>query len=157
MNIKYYWYGLSERERYTLGGGIVFAIFFLIYVLIYAPLSSKIHNNLQQLDEKQATLTWMESIQNTTVRDAPQAVSNSKLLALLSNELNLNTFKRYQVELQQTGVSEIRLTFTEVPYNLFINWLKKFTKTYAVAINQLNVERTERTGIVKIVVLFKTT
>lgn len=156
-SVKAYWVSLNERERLVLGIGVVFCVFYLFYLLIYSPLVNAVHNKSQQFLEKQETLVWMQQVrQQYKHKKAPQVLTSSKLLTVLADQLNTTSFKSFPYQLQQTGVSDIQLVFDQVPYNGFIAWLWSINEKYTISIKQLNIERTDTPGVVKLVMVIAT-
>lgn len=151
--MKTYWDNLNERERWMVGVGGVCCALFLIYMLFFAPLIHAVRNKTQQLHEKQETLVWMRQAQQRykSVK-APQALSNSKLLSILAEQLKSTSFHAFSYQLQQTGAGDIQLSFDKVPYNAFVNWLWSIRQQYAFSIKQFNSEKTDTLGVVKIMV-----
>lgn len=156
-SVKAYWISLNERERWILGLGVIFCVVYLFYLLIYSPLANAVHNKSQQFLEKQETLVWMQQVrQQYKNKKAPQVLTSSKLLTVLADQLNATSFKRFPYQLQQTGVSDIQLIFDQVPYNGFITWLWSINEKYTISIKQLNIERTDTPGVVKLVLVIAT-
>ena len=154
---KIYWSNLNERERWTLGLGVVFCVFYMFYLLIYAPLANAVHNKSQLLIEKQETLAWMQQVRlEHKANKAPQTLTSSKLLTVLADQLNTTSFKQFPYHLQQTGVSDIQLIFDEVPYNAFIAWVWSVNEKYTISIKQLNIEHTDVPGVVKLTIIIAT-
>lgn len=149
--MKNYWSSLNDRERLTLGLGVVFCICYLFYLLVYAPLTRAVNNASARLSEKKETLQWMQEVrQEYKVKKMPQVLTSSKLLTVLADSLNKTSFKQFPYQLQQTGVSDIQLVFEQVPYNAFIVWLWNMSERYIIVIKQLNIEKTETAGVVKL-------
>jgi len=156
--VKTYWTNLNERERWTLGAGGVFCFFYLLYVLIYAPITGAWHNKVSQLAEKKRVLVWMQQArlqQHAAIK--LQTLSAGKLLAVLAAQLSKTSFKQFPSQLQQTGVGDIQLSFDQVPYHAFVLWLWSMNNKYAISIKQFNVERTETSGLVKVMLVLAVT
>ena len=156
MNV--YWSNLNERERWILSLGALFCVLYLFYLLIYSPLASAVHDKSQQLAEKQETLVWMQHVrQQYKIKKAPETLTSSKLLTVLAEQLNATSFKQFPYQLQQTGASDIQLIFEKVPYNAFMSWLWSINEKYTISIKQLNAERTDTPGVVKLMIVIATT
>ena len=156
MNV--YWSNLNERERWILSLGALFCVLYLFYLLIYSPLTSAVHDKSQQLAEKQETLVWMQHVrQQYKIKKAPETLTSSKLLTVLAEQLNATSFKQFPYQLQQTGASDIQLIFEKVPYNAFMSWLWSINEKYTISIKQLNAERTDTPGVVKLMIVIATT
>ena len=155
--MKTYWGNLNERERWLLGTGALLCFVYLFYLLLYAPLASAVRNKSQQVAEKQETLAWMQQVrQQHKSRKAPLTLSSSKLLTVLAEQLNKTSFKQFPYQLQQTGASDIQLIFDKVPYDAFMAWVWTVNGKYTISIKQLNVERTDSPGVVKLMMIIAT-
>lgn len=153
-NVKTYVNNLNERDRRVLVFGGVCVFFLLIYLIVFAPLLHAKHFKSQQLLEKQETLAWMQKMhQQHHTLNAPQVLTTSKLLTILAERLNATSFHRFPYQLQQTGTGNIQLSFDNVPYNAFINWLWSLREKYAFSIEQLSAERTQTPGVVKLILI----
>lgn len=149
-----YWNNLNDRERWMLGIGGVCCIAFLFYLLIYSPLVNSVYDKTQQLIEKKETLAFLQKakMQQRSTKKV-QVLSKSKLLTVLAEQLNTTSFHRSIYQLQQTGSDDIQLSFDEVPFNAFIQWLWSMNEKYAFLIKQWNAERTLTPGVVKVVLI----
>jgi general secretion pathway protein M len=157
--VKAYLGNLNDRERWTLGLGVFVCVAYLFYLMVYSPLAKTVHNSSLELLEKQETLVWMQQVQQQykgKARKTLQVLSSSNLLTVLADKLNEASFKRFPYQLQQTGVSDIQLMFDQVPYNTFISWLWSFNEKYKVSVKQLNIERTDTPGVVKLMMVIAT-
>lgn len=142
---------LSERDRLMLGLGSVFCVFYLYYLILYAPLDKAVHNARQQLAEKQATKLWMEQVRGDyKAQNKTEEISSNQLLSLLAGLLKSASFKSYPYQLQQTGSHDIQLTFDEVPFNEFMRFIRTLNEKYAFFVKQWLIERTSTPGVVKL-------
>ena len=156
-SIKIYWGNLNERERVTLIVGIVFCVGYFFYLLIYSPLSSAVQNQSKVLLEKQETYAWMKQVSSQhQLKQAPKALSSSKLLSVLAFQLKSTSFKQFPYQLQQTGASDIQLSFDRVPYTAFVAWLWSINEKYTLAIKQLNIEKTSTAGVIQLTLVIAT-
>jgi len=152
--VKAYWQNLNDRERWMLGLGVTFCIFYLFYLVVYAPLTTAIDDKSKQLREKQETLAWMQQIRHQPkTTHAPQSLTNTQLLTLIANQLRNTSFKQFPYQLQQTGVGEIQLSFDQVPFNPFMVWLWSLNQKYVVSIKQFSADHTDVAGVVKLMVV----
>ncbi len=58
--MKAYWYNLNEREKWMVAIAAICVFFYVYYLLLYAPLSTRVATKNKQLYEKTSTLKWME-------------------------------------------------------------------------------------------------
>lgn len=153
-----YWNNLNDRERLLLSLGLSIVAIYLIYLLIYAPLSKSVHHKSLQLLEKQDTLTWMKKINGEIQKETPaELISNTKLLSLVDSQLREGELKNFSHQLQQTNSGEIQLSFDEAPFNAFLAWLWSLQSTYSIALKQLNLEKTNTPGMIKLNLIISTT
>lgn len=149
-----YWNNLNERERWLASIGSVITLIYLFYLLIYSPLSSSVSDKSKQLIEKQQTLSWMQQVRQLPVNQKTQgSISNTKLLAVIGNQLNEKTFQAYPYQLQQTGPGDIQLSFDRVPYKQFLLWLWALNNDYAITLKQFTAERSQTAGVVKLLIV----
>lgn len=150
-----HWTHLNERERWTLGVGVGFCCICLFYYLLYSPLTTAVHTNSQQWLEKQETLKWMQQIrQEYPSEKTSKTVTSTQFLTILDARLAKTAFKQFNYQLQQTGVGDIKLTFDNVPYTLFFDWLRSFNQEYVFTIKQFTADSTDTPGVVKLMVIF---
>ncbi len=152
--IANYWSNLTERERWIAAIGSVCVLIYLFYLLIYSPLSNSVNEKSQLLIEKQETLAWMELVrQQPKNLKKSEALSNTKLLALIGNQLSDKTFRQFPYQLQQTGPGDIQLSFDRVPYKQFLSWLWSLSNDYRITLKQFTADRTETPGVVKLLIV----
>ena len=156
-SLKSYWGNLNERDRITLSVGIIVCGAYLLYLLIYSPLANAVHNKSNELLEKRETYAWMQQVRSHfQLKQPPKVLSSSKLLTVLAIELKSTSFKQFPYQLQQTGASDIQLSFEQVPYAAFVAWIGSINKKYTITIQQLNVDRTPTPGVVKLMMVIAT-
>jgi general secretion pathway protein M len=154
--VKNYWLNLNDRERGMLGGAVIFLFLYLFYAVIYAPLTTSVAEKTQQVFEKQATLTWMQNVRHQAHAQKPKTLSSSQLLSMFAAQLKSAAFHPFSYQIQQTGAGDIQLSFEQVPYNLFLEWLWSIQQKYAFTIKQLTIEHTETPGVVKLLIVIST-
>lgn len=152
--MKAYWSSLNEREQWFLGLGIGVSLLYLFYLLVYAPLDHAVQNKTQQLLEKKVTLAWMQqqALPNKTLL-VTKKLTNNQLLTAFATQLRTVSFQQSNFKLQQTGNGDIQLSYEQVPFTPFVQWLHAMSEKYAIAIKQLNAERSAAPGMVKLLVI----
>jgi general secretion pathway protein M len=150
--IKEQWNNLNERDQKTLIGGTICAVILLIYIFVYSPLISAIEQEKMTINDSIDTLTWMRQAlpkMDDAIRQQ-KMISNTKLLSLINQQLNTNDLKSFSFQLQQGNNQDIQISYKNVPFMPFIKWLWSLDSQYRVQIKQLNVEKLETTGTVKL-------
>lgn len=146
-----YWEQWNRRERIWVVIGIVFLVLYLGYALCFAPLNRAISRAQSHLHSGRETLTWMQQVrQQKQSMTTPEMLSHAELLTIVGQQLASSAFHQYPYQLEQTASGDIQLSFAEVPYNVFLVWLKKLNTHYAFSIKQLSVSRTPAPGAVKL-------
>lgn len=152
--IANYWHNLNERERWMAIIGSICMLIYLFYLLVYSPLTTAVSTRSKELREKQETLIWMQQVrQQPRSQKTAQTINNTKLLALIGNQLSSNSLQKFVYQLQQTGSGDVQLSYDRVPYNLFLSWLWALSNDYAISFKQFSAERTDTPGIVKLMVV----
>lgn len=142
---------INDRERLALLIGALCILIYLFYALVYRPLHTAVLDNRNQLKEKKETLAWMQTINKLPLRHSPpQAVSSSKLLTIMANELSRPPLKAFPVRLQQTSQGDIQLTFDSVPYLAFLKWLWLFNQHYTIGLKQVLIVKSNTPGLVNV-------
>lgn len=153
--MKAYWQQLNEREQIAVVVMGVFAVLYLFYALIYAPLVSSVAVAQADWHMKKDTLIWMRHAeQNYDGEKKPQTVAAGNLLSILTQVLNQSSFRRFPYQLSQTATGEIQLNFEQVPYNGFILWLQAQSTRYTMTVKHLDITKTDVAGVVKASVMF---
>ncbi len=151
-----FWSQLNERDRSMLVVGGVICFFYLFYALLYAPLAGSVDESRQQLIEKKATYAWMKQVRPQAHQGkAVEVLDAPHLLTVLSDQLRSISFRHYPYQLQQAGPKDIQLSFEEVPYNASMAWLSSVSQQYAFSIKQLQVDRTAKAGVVKLILVIE--
>jgi general secretion pathway protein M len=152
--IEKYWQDLTERERWMVVVGIVCALLYLFYFLVYQPLRTAVNTKTNQRIEKQETLAWMQQVrQQSKNQHTTQVINNSKLLALIGNQLSSNGLRQFAYQLQQTGSGDIQLSYEQVPFKQFLTWLWNLRNDYLITLKQFSAERTNTPGVVKLMIV----
>lgn len=152
--MKNYWNSLNHREKAMVALAAITVMVYLFYLLVYSPLKTSLNTKTHQLIEKTDTLKWMQKARlQERSSHAREAISNGQLLTLIANQLKEGPLKRFPNQLQQTSNGEIQLNFNEVPFNQCLKWLEKIHQNYAVTIKQLNAEKTQTSGLVKLSII----
>lgn len=152
--MKSYLHNLNERERWMVYSAVVCVILYVYYFFLYSPITSSVESQQEQLIEKADSLQWMNKVKNQKSTGlVKKSIDNGQLLTLLSTQLKNQTSINFPFQLQQTSSGEIQLSFEQVPFNLFIEWLTQLNKQYTINIKQLDVNKTTTPGVVRLMVI----
>lgn len=153
--MRAYWQQLNEREQtIVMFAGVGLSVY-LLYALVFAPLSEAVTQAQMNWHSKTNTLSWLRRAQqNYNPSQKPQRVAASNLLSILTAVLKQTSFHHFPYQLAQTTSGEIQLNFEEVPYNAFTVWLRNQTARYTLTIKNMEVTKTPVPGVVKVSVVF---
>lgn len=151
-----FWNNINERERILIKVTVCLLAVYLFYIAIYSPVHKAIIYNILQLQEKKETLVWMSDIQQQINHKPKASISTAKLMALIGKQINNSPIHAYAYQLQQTNLGEIQLSFEQIPYNTVLLWLWSLcTSNYSLQLKQLDIEKTNNPGFVKIMLVIK--
>lgn len=144
------WQNLNERERWMVILAVATTVVYLIYLLIYSPLVNAVQNKTEQLLDKKETLQWMQQVRGQARAEKKASLSSAKLLSLIEQQLKTNKSLNFPHSIQQTSTGDIQISFDQVPFNLFMQWLGELNHRYNMRINQLQAERLDTAGMIKL-------
>lgn len=151
--MKNYFQSLNEREKWMVIATAVCVFFYIYYYMLYAPLSNKVTTRQSQLVEKSATLKWMQQVKTTyKAHGARITLDNNQLLSVIDRALKEDSAFEGNYQLQQTQAGDIQISFTEVPFKIFMDWLGEFNKKYQFNIRQLDASESKTPGVVSMTV-----
>ena len=152
--MKSYLSTLNEREKWMVLGAALCVVIYVYYMFLYSPLMSNVEQKSTQLIEKTATLEWMNKVkQQKNTSSVKQSVDNGQLPTLLATQLKNSAVLKFPYQLQQTNSGEIQLSFEQVPFNLFIQWLLQINNKYNINIKQIDVNKTPTPGLAQLMIM----
>lgn len=144
---------MNERERWMVLGALLCVGIYIYYFFLYSPLATQVEEKEAQLVEKIQTLEWMNKVKNLkNTEPTKRSVDNGQLLTLLATQLKNSTI-HFPYQLQQTNSGEIQISFAQIPFNVFIEWLIKIDKDYNINIKQLDVNKSATPGITQLMII----
>lgn len=154
MDFKLYIGQLNTRERYMLLLAGIVLVFYIFYALVYSPLANSVSKKQVILSENKQTLLWMENVYDKYHNiQQSEVLSSDKLLSILSTQLKNSNLQDFNYQIEQTSTGDIRLSFSQVSYNDFMQWLWKFCGKYTLIIKQFTAVAKGSPGVVKVNVI----
>ena len=154
--MKDWFLSLTQRERTLVQVAVSVAVMFLLYLLIFDPISTSYSKNKKNVAAATETLEWMKTAaqevkqlsggRNLSAR--PQGKQQVlSLVDLSARKAGLSTvMKRVQPE----GDSGVRVWFENAAFDELIKWLATIESDHGLSVNEINVEQTESTGLVNV-------
>ncbi len=151
--MKEWWNQLALREKQMLTVGGFFLCAFLIYILLWAPLTSRTESLRKQITTQQTLLSWMQEAEKrlVTLEKNPQTATSTRsegsLLSVVQKQINRTTLVGALTDLHQLETDSIQLTFQKVSFDQLMKWLILITGQEGLVIKQLSVAPSATPGI----------
>jgi type II secretory pathway component PulM len=151
--MKDWWLNLSNREKQTTGIGAIAVVLFLIYALIWSPLSNSVDTLREKIHHNQGLLSWMEQTDKKIEglqqnQESATRTANSSLLNIIQTELNTTPFANNVAQLQQAENDSVDFRLQKVSFDNLIKWLTAICRKEQLVITQLSVTPNATPGIV---------
>lgn len=152
-----WWLNLSLRERQTLSVGGVFIVLFLLYEIIWSPLSDSVSALRTRVQQNGVLLAWMEQADQhmhalTKISTTP---STASILSLVQTELKKSPFAQHVGQLRQGENNTVQMTLQKVNFDQLITWLTMLWKTNGLIATQVSIMPSAGAGIVSAEVILK--
>jgi type II secretory pathway component PulM len=140
--MKNWWSNLSFREKQTVSMGAALLLIFLIYEIIFAPLSSHVNSLRQKVRSNQALLHWMQdsdarisSLEKTQKQQTRN--TSTSLLSVVQNGINNSAIAQNVTQLQQSENDSVQMKLQKVGFDTFIQWLTAICQQQQLIILQM--------------------
>ena len=161
--MKDWWINLSLRDKQMLTLGGVVVVIFLLYLLIWSPISNTVSTLRTTLQHNQATLVWMQKAdkQIQSIEKNPSASRSTQttasLLSIVQNEINQNPLAKNLTQLRQAETDSVQLSFLHVDFDQLIAWLTQLWQQQNITVIQATVKKGDSQGVVAAEVMLKQT
>lgn len=152
------WAAMGRREqRVVIGGGIVLLVV-LGQVAVVEPGLAWLEQRRRQLEEKNATLAWMQRSAQEMARlrsagvaaAASRAPSGESLLALADRTAKEKGLGGALRRVEPDGAGRVRMWFEKAPFAGVMAWLSELEGQRSVRVENLVVDREEQPGQVRV-------
>ena len=154
--MKHWFLSLTQRERVMVQAAASVVGIFVVYLLIVEPISSTYEQNKKNVASSMETLQWMRTAaqevkklsggRGTTGKTKGKQFVLSTVDRSAKNAGLATVMKRVQPE-SDTGV---RVWFENAPFDDLIKWLSIIESKHGLSVNEINIEKTESTGLVNV-------
>ena len=121
---------------------------FILYSILWVPISNSVENAKKTYQKEYALLSWMsaqeahvlEGRKNPTNRSA----SNKSLLSLVNNEAQRSSLplKRYEPD----GDKKLRVWLEDVPFDSVILWMNTLSESKGLSISSVSIDAEQGRG-----------
>ena len=154
--MKQWFLSLTQRERVLVQAAASVVGVFVVYLLIIEPISSTYAKNKKNVASSMETLQWMrtaaEEVKKLSGGRSIKGSSKGKQFILSTVDKSAknaglaSVMKRVQPE-SDTGV---RVWFENASFDELIKWLSIIESKHGLSVNEINIEKTESTGLVNV-------
>lgn len=148
--LRNYLSSLSMRERWVLFSGGAIAIILLFYALCWHPLTIRIEDLQQRLQEKGSRLNWLTGVRDH-LNHLPKSTTKelvSDVMAVTERSLSEAGLAGYLREVSQPESGQLQVVFADIPFDTFIDWLQDFDQQYAVKFLKFKIKSGADSGMV---------
>lgn len=152
--MKEWWNNLALREKQMVSVGLVFLGAFLIYLILWLPLSNYVSSLRDQIHNSQELLTWMkgtdkqiQTLEKSTARKPSKSPAGS-LLNIVQKQIKTSPIATALTQLHQAENDSVQLTFKNVNFDKLIAWIISFTQQQECSITQMTVTPNATVGMV---------
>ncbi|MEM9302272.1 MAG: type II secretion system protein M [Pseudomonadota bacterium] len=151
--MKAWWAGLTSRERVALVSVLFVVLAFIYWLAIWRPLLSASVNATQRLDGATQDLAWMQAAAAEARRLKIQPVratsrGDLSLPALAEQSARSAGLGAGFRRVEPIGEDRLRVTLEGISFDALMNWLTLLEGRYAIAAEELSVDRAGAPGVV---------
>lgn len=149
--MKSAWQELAPRQRHMILAAVFVALAALLYVQVWEPLAQARSLERERIAGQQALLLWLEALEPVAgqLRSAQQdrpLVDGRSLLGLADETARAAGLAGSMTRIEPVGQDEVRVWFEQADFVDVMGWLEQFSRTTAVQIKALQVDRHDRAG-----------
>jgi len=143
--------------------GFIFSVF-VLYSIVWAPISTSVENAKKSYQEEYALLSWMKAQEANVLegRKNPgnkRSVGNESLLALVNNKAQHFSLplKRYEPD----GDNKLRVWLESVPFDTVMLWMNTLSVNKGLSISSVSIDAEQgrggesKKGVVSVKVVFE--
>lgn len=149
-----WWQDLQARERTALLLMLTVLVLFLLWLLLWRPVSQQQTVTASALEVAQADLVWMKTAQSALATSPATAVEaraqrgSQSLLALVESSAraaNLaDAFRRGEPD----GSTRVRIWMEQANFDALVQWLQGLSTNYGIVALEADVSQLDLPGLV---------
>ena len=153
-NLRNWFESLQPRERLMVVLTSIVVVITLFYVAVWEPLHKGLQQELEKRDNLQASLAWMQGAAQEVRALRAAGVSgqrrndNAPVSLTIEKTAASSGIKSKLGKLESSGKNAARARLDNVDFNQMILWLNTVEQNYGIAASSVNIESTDKPGIV---------
>lgn len=152
-----WWEGLMPRERQILAVGGVVLLFFVFYLLIWAPMQRDLTRLRASVPEDRSKVALMraQSAQAQQLRARlPTATQRGNLLSMLEQSASARGLRQSINRMEPEGANGARLILDEVSFNALLSWIADL-QGQGIRVENATIQKRPTAGLVQARVLLR--
>ncbi|MEW8508545.1 MAG: type II secretion system protein GspM [Candidatus Thiodiazotropha sp.] len=151
--MKEWWQSKTPQEHMAMIVGAVAVLLLLVYLLMWRPFSQALEKKALLVESQKITLSWMQDNLDlvTSLRSEQSsrgASSNEALLTLVDRTAKQIQLRQQIQRIKPQGDNAVQLWIEEAAFDRIMRWLGQLTRSHAIVIDSLTVDRQEKQGLV---------
>ena len=154
--MKQWFLSLTHRERVMVQAAVAVVGLFLVYLLIIEPVSTTYDRNKKNVASSMETLQWMKSAaQEVKKLSGGRTVSTRSkgkqhILSTVDRSAKSAGLATVMKRVQPEGDTGVRVWFENAAFDELIKWLSVVETKHGLLVNEINIEKTDSTGLVNV-------
>jgi general secretion pathway protein M len=153
--MKNWWNGLTARERWIVGSGVLLSLILVGYGLIWQPWQRALGDLRQAVANQRRDLAWMQQAvmevkqlgtAATGAATKPTGAPGQSLLTLVDQSAKKAGLGTVLKRVEPQGSEQLRVQLEGVGFDELIRWLGTLEREYAVRIDTATVDRRSESG-----------
>ena len=154
--MKQWFLSLTQRERIFVQAAASVLVVFIAYLLIIEPISSTYKQNKKNVTSSMETLQWMrmaaQEVKKLSDGRAVKGGSKGKqfIISTVDRSAKSAGLASVMKRIQPESDAGVRVWFENAPFDELIKWLSILESKHGLSVNEINIEKTESTGLVNV-------
>jgi len=156
--LKAKFFALDNSEQKTLMLGAVVVSLFILYSLIYKPLDNSVVQLTESNAKNQELLVWMKQSVIQLKGKGAGSTTGSKRGSRSLNEVINTSAANAKISIsrsQPRDNNQYQIWLDKVAFNNLVDWLQVLTRDFGIAVNSINLVKTDTDGLVRVSITFQ--
>ncbi|MBA6293038.1 type II secretion system protein M [Colwellia sp. MB3u-70] len=147
--MKAWWQQLNTREQRLVSVMSVLISIFILYGLIWQPLTENIEKTTLKLERQQALLTWVTENTQRYQKAKRNAGANSG--ASLSSIVNrTSSANNITITRMQPQGDDLQVWIDEISFNQLLTWLEQLAISDGLQVKNIDLSSADQQGMVRV-------
>lgn len=159
--MKQWFLGLSQRERLMVSAATTVVGVFLLYLLIWQPISNHFQQLAQDVSNDNETLLWMKQAAselrqlrgNDPLANRPQG--RQFVLGMIERTAKSGKLGGVMKRVQPEGQNGVRVWFEDAAFDDVLQWLAILDSAHGLLVKEITIEKQQNPGLVNVRVLLE--